>query len=96
MSSSLFRRLIAAALALVALTLLVLNYALTTFAASIGAPVDPDLRNAVLTISLFAALAALAVGLLVSRALTSRVRRLKRAAEGLLERKFNRRAIGPR
>ena len=84
MSSSLFQRLIAAALALVVLTLLAINYVLTTFAARIGAPVDPDLRNAVLAISLFAALLALAVGLSVSRALTSRVRRLKRAAEGLL------------
>ena len=84
MSSSLFRRLIAAALALVALTLLALNYILTTLAVRIGAPVDPDLRTAVLAISLFAALLALAVGLSVSRALTSRVRRLKRAAEGLL------------
>ena len=84
MSSSLFRRLIAAALALVVLTLLALNYVLTSFAARIGAPVDPGLRTAVLAISLFAALLALAVGLSVSRALTSRVRRLKRAAEGLL------------
>ena len=84
MSSSLFRRLIVAALALVVLTLLALNYVLTSFAAHMGAPVDPDLRTAVLTISLFAALLALAVGLSVSRALTSRVRRLKRAAEGLL------------
>ena len=84
MSSSLFRRLIAAALALVVLTLLGINYVLTTFAARIGAPVDPGLRTAVLAISLFSALLALAVGLSVSRALTSRVRRLKRAAEGLL------------
>jgi two-component system, OmpR family, phosphate regulon sensor histidine kinase PhoR len=84
MSSSLFRRLIAAAIALVALTLLVLNYVLTTVAVRMGSPVDPDLRSAVLAISLFAALLALAVGLSVSRALTSRVRRLKRAAEGLL------------
>jgi two-component system phosphate regulon sensor histidine kinase PhoR len=84
MSSSLFRRLIAAALSLVVLTLLALNYVLTSVAARMGNPVDPDLRSAVLAISLFAALLALAVGLSVSRALTSRVRRLKRAAEGLL------------
>ncbi|MDP9169921.1 MAG: ATP-binding protein [Acidobacteriota bacterium] len=84
MGSSLFRRLIAAAVALVVLTLLAINYVLTTFASRIGAPVDPGLRNAVLVISLFAALLALTVGLAVSRALTSRVRRLKRAAEGLL------------
>jgi len=78
MSSSLFRRLIAAALALVVLTLLAINYVLTS------APVDPGVRTLVLTICLGAAVLALFVGLLVSRALTSRVRRLKRAAEGLL------------
>ena len=82
MSSSLFRRLIAAALALVVLTLLAINYVLTTHAARVGAPVDPHLRTAVLAISLFAALLALAVALAVSRALTSRVRRLKRAGFG--------------
>lgn len=84
MSSSLFRRLVAAAFALVVLTLLAINYALTTHAARVGAPVDPDVRTLVLAICLGAALLALFVGLLVSRALTSRVRRLKRAAEGLL------------
>jgi two-component system phosphate regulon sensor histidine kinase PhoR len=76
MGSSLFRRLIAAAFALVVLTLLAINYVL--------APIEPGLRTAVLAISLSSALLALAVGLFVSRALTSRVRRLKRAAEGLL------------
>jgi len=76
MGSSLFRRLIAAAFALVVLTLLAINYVL--------APIDPSLRTAVLAIALFSALLALAVGLAVSRALTSRVRGLKRAAEGLL------------
>ena len=84
MSSSLFRRLIAAALALVVLTLLAINYVLGSFAAHAGTPVDPDIRSAVLAIALFAAILALAVALSVSRALTSRVRRLKRAAEGLL------------
>jgi len=84
MSSSLFRRLIAAALALVVLTLLAINYVLGSFAAHAGTPVDPDIRSAVLVISLFAAILALAVAFSVSRALTSRVRRLKRAAEGLL------------
>jgi two-component system phosphate regulon sensor histidine kinase PhoR len=84
MSSSLFRRLIAAAFALVVLTLLALNYVLSTYALRIGAPVDPGIRSLVLAVSLSAALLALGVGLLVSRALTSRVRGLKRAAEGLL------------
>lgn len=84
MSSSLFRRLIAVAFALVAVTLLAINYALTSHAERIGAAVDPGIRTVVLEISLGAALLALLVALLVSRTLTSRVRRLKRAAEGLL------------
>jgi two-component system phosphate regulon sensor histidine kinase PhoR len=84
MSSSLFRRLVAAAFALVVLTLLAVNYALTTHALRVGAPVDSDVRTLVLAICLGAAVVALFAGLLVSRALTSRVRRLKRAAEGLL------------
>jgi two-component system, OmpR family, phosphate regulon sensor histidine kinase PhoR len=84
MSSSLFRRLIAAAFALVVLTLLAINYVLTTHAVGLSAPVDPDVRTLVLAICLGAAVLALFVGLLVSRALTSRVRGLKRAAEGLL------------
>ena len=45
---------------------------------------DPSIRTLVIEISLGAALLALAVTLFVSRSLTSRVRRLKRAAEGLL------------
>ena len=84
MSSSLFRRLIAAAVALVVLTLLAINYVLTAHASRVAAPVDPAVRILVLEISLGAALLALAVALLVSRSLTSRVRLLKRAAEGLL------------
>ncbi len=76
MSSSLFRRLVAAAIALLVVTLISLNYAL--------APADPDTRAHVLEITVISALAAAAVALLVSRTLTSRVRRLKRAAEGLL------------
>ncbi|HTM11959.1 MAG TPA: ATP-binding protein [Bryobacteraceae bacterium] len=79
-----FRRLVAAAFALVVLTLLAVNYALTTHALRVGAPVDSDVRTLVLAICLGAAVVALFAGLLVSRALTSRVRRLKRAAEGLL------------
>ena len=76
MSSSLFRRLVAAAIALLVVTLISLDYALS--------PVDADVRAHVLEITVVAALAAAAVALLVSRTLTTRVRRLKRAAEGLL------------
>src|ERR1700681_3962711 len=78
MSSSLFRRLVATAIALVVLTLLALDYALTTYAVSIGAPVAAVVRSLVLEISVGAALLAAAVALTVSRLLTSRVRRLKR------------------
>ena len=84
MSSSLFRRLVATAIALVVLTVLALNYALTGYAVSIGAPVASAVRSLVLEISVGAALLAAAVALTVSRLLTSRVRRLKRTAEGLL------------
>lgn len=84
MSSSLFRRLIAAAFTLVVLTLLTMNYALTSYSARLGAPVSSMVRNLVLEIALGAAVLAAAVALVVSRTLTARVRRLKRAAEGLL------------
>jgi methyl-accepting chemotaxis protein len=85
MTSSLIRRLVLAALALVALTLLAVYSTLTTYSVQVaGAAVDPAVRTRVLEISLAAALLALVVGLLVSRSLTSRVRGLKRAAEGLL------------
>jgi two-component system phosphate regulon sensor histidine kinase PhoR len=85
MSTSWFRRLVAAAIALVVLTLLAVNYTLTTYSQQLlGSPVDPAIRIPVLEISLGATLLALVVALLVSRSLTSRVRRLKRAAEGLL------------
>ena len=85
MSSSLFRRLVATAIALVLLTLLSVDYILTSYAQRVaGSPVAPAVRIPVLEISLGAAILALAVTLAVSRSLTSRVRHLKRAAEGLL------------
>jgi two-component system phosphate regulon sensor histidine kinase PhoR len=85
MTSSLIRRLILAALALVAATLLALNYTLTTYSEHLqGVAVDQAVRMRALEISLAAALLATLVAVLVSRSLTSRVRRLKRAAEGLL------------
>ncbi|MDP9113119.1 MAG: ATP-binding protein [Acidobacteriota bacterium] len=76
MSSSLFRRLVAAAITLLVVTLISLTYAL--------APVAPGVRAQVLEITAAAAFIAAAAALLVSRTLTGRVRRLKRAAEGLL------------
>ena len=85
MTSTLIRRLTLVALALVAATLLALNYTLTTYSEHLrGVAVDPAVRLRVLEISLGAALLAAAVAIVVSRSLTSRVRRLKRAAEGLL------------
>jgi two-component system phosphate regulon sensor histidine kinase PhoR len=84
MSSSLFRRLLATAIAIVVLTLLALNYVLTTYAVTIGAPVAAAVRSRVLEISFTAALLASAIALVVSHLLTTRVRRLKKTAEGLL------------
>lgn len=77
MTSSLFRRLFFAALALVAVTLIAVNQTLMAGA------VDAHARVQVLGISLGAALLALAVAFLVTRSLSLRVSRLKRVAEGL-------------
>lgn len=76
MNSSLLRRLLFAALALILGTLLILNRTLSS--------VDSSVRVPALGISLAAALFAVAVALLVSRSLTARVRSLKRVAENLL------------
>jgi two-component system phosphate regulon sensor histidine kinase PhoR len=85
MTSSLLRRLVIAALALLALTLLAVDYTLTTYSQQrTGAPVDAAVRIQVLAIALGAAVVALGAALVVSRSLTSRVSRLKRSAEGLL------------
>src|SRR5579863_7201105 len=77
MAGSFFRRLLFAALALVALTLLAVNQALTAGA------VDTHVRVQVLVISGGAAVLALGIAFLVSRSLSLRVSRLKRLAEGL-------------
>jgi two-component system phosphate regulon sensor histidine kinase PhoR len=85
MTHSLIRRLILAAALLVAGTLVAVNYTMTGYALQItGAPIDPSVRARVLQIALGAAMLACVVAILVSRSLTSRVSRLKRAAEGLL------------
>ena len=85
MTHSLIRRLVLAAVALVAATLLALNYVMTGYSAqAAGAPVAEMVRMRVLEISLGAAALTVAVATLVSQSLTSRVSRLKRVAEGLL------------
>jgi two-component system, OmpR family, phosphate regulon sensor histidine kinase PhoR len=76
-TSSLFRRLFFAALALVAVTLVAVNQTLT------AAAVDPHTRVQVLALSFGAAVLALVVAFLVTRSLSLRVSRLKRVAEGL-------------
>ena len=76
MTSSLLRRLLIAALVLVAAVALAAYETLST--------VDLAIRNRVLEIMLAGAAIAIVVGVAVSRSLTSRVSRLKRAAEGLL------------
>lgn len=77
MAGSFFRRLLFAALALVAVTLLAVNRTLTANAA------DTHVRVQVLVISGGAAALALGIAFLVSRSLSLRVSRLKRLAEGL-------------
>ena len=85
MTSSLIRRLAVAAVALIALTLLALDYTLTTYSQGLaGVAVDRAVRVRAFEVALGGALLALVVAVVVSRALTARVRRLKRAAEGLL------------
>jgi two-component system phosphate regulon sensor histidine kinase PhoR len=78
MAGSFFRRLLFVALALVALTLLLVDQTLTAGA------VDAHIRVEVLAISLGAAVLALVIAFLVSRSLSLRVSRLKRLAEGLV------------
>lgn len=77
MAGSFFRRLLFAALALVALTLLAVNRTLTANA------VDTPVRVQVLAIAFGGAALALGIAFLVSRSLSLRVGRLKRLAEGL-------------
>jgi len=85
MTHSLIRRLVLAAVVLVVGTLLAVNYAMTAYAVQVaGTPVDGSVRIRVIEISLGAAALACLIAILVSRSLTSRVSRLKRAAEGLL------------
>jgi two-component system phosphate regulon sensor histidine kinase PhoR len=78
MAGSFFRRLLFVALALVALTLLLVNQTLAAGA------VDAHIRVEVLAISLGAAVLALVIAFLVSRSLSLRVSRLKRLAESLV------------
>ncbi len=85
MTHSLIRRLVLAAVVLAASTLGAVDYTLTIYSSKLtGAPVDPSVRLRVLAIALGAAALASLVAILVSRSLTMRVSRLKRAAEGLL------------
>ena len=77
---------IIAALALMALALVAIDYSLTAYAEQLlGAPVEAQVRYRVLAISLGAALLAMGGGLLVARSLSRRVRTLKALADGLLD-----------
>ena len=86
MSSSLFRRLVAAAIALVVVTLATSSLSCTALEV-LGAPLDSAIRARALEITLGAALLAAVVALLVSRTLTARVRRLKRCGRGITRRR---------
>ena len=86
MKSSLFLKLLGAALALILVTLLAVDSTITHYAAR--APSDPavnELRQRILTISLSAAVFALVIAYSVSRSLSHRVTRLKQFAETVLD-----------
>jgi two-component system phosphate regulon sensor histidine kinase PhoR len=74
------------ALVLVAVTLLAVDYTLTTFAARQQASdaATQQVRGRILAISFGSAALALGIAFLVSRSLSRRVSRLKRLAEGML------------
>jgi two-component system, OmpR family, phosphate regulon sensor histidine kinase PhoR len=84
MATSLFRKLLLAAVALVVITLVSVNYALTTYAEHQGTPVGAPVRLWVLTIALGAAVIALGIAALVTRSLARRVNRLRSLAEGMI------------
>ena len=76
MTGSLFRRLLVLAVALVAITLFTIDRAL----------VGTDVRGRVFAIGLSSSLIALLVAFVISRSLARRVSKLKRLAEGILDR----------
>src|ERR1035437_6386112 len=76
MTGSLFRRLLVLAVALVAITLFAIDRTL------VGTPV----RGRVFAIGLASSLLALLVAFFISRSLARRVSKLKRVAEGILDR----------
>ena len=76
MTGSLFRRLLVLAVALVAITLFAIDRALA----------GTDVRGRVFAIGLSSSLVALLVAFFISRSLASRVSKLKRLAEGILDR----------
>ena len=84
MFRSLFARLAIAAAILLAVTLVAVDYTLTQYAEQrSGVAVDWVVRERVAEISLVAALLALVVAFFVARSLVTKVRRLKRVADGL-------------
>ena len=84
MFRSLFGRLAVSAAILLAVTLAAIDYTLTRYAEHhAGAAVDWLIRQRVLQISMGAALLALVVAFFVGRSLVTKVRRLKRVADGL-------------
>jgi two-component system, OmpR family, phosphate regulon sensor histidine kinase PhoR len=76
MTGSLFRRLLAMAIALIAITLFAIGRAMA----------GTETRVKVLSIALFSSMLALVVGFNIARSLARRVSRLKQVAEGILDR----------
>src|SRR5260370_2944893 len=88
MKSSLFIKLLGAALLLIAVTLLAVDITVVSYAARMHAAQDPaiaDLRRSIFVISLAAAILALIIAYSVSQSLSHRVSRLKRVADTLLD-----------
>jgi two-component system phosphate regulon sensor histidine kinase PhoR len=85
MKSTLFLKLLGAALLLILVTLFAVDSTITHYAAREGDPAVAEIRRRILAISLGAAILALLIAYGVSRSLSHRVSALKQFAETLLE-----------
>ena len=93
MATSLVRKLLLAALALVVVTLVSLDYVVTSYTAQQGGAVDNAVRLRVFSIAMGASLLALICAGIVSHSLATRVSRLKHLAAGMLGPDSSRRAL---
>jgi len=94
MKSTLFLKLLGAALLLITVTLFAVDSTITHYAERVGDPAVTEIRERILAISLGAAILALLIAYGVSRSLSSRVTALKQFAETLLETGSQSRPVG--